>query len=158
MHRVAAKLVPTSLNRWPTSEPCHGQSEVVKSFNYWWKLSESCHKRWWNIRLRVRHRNRTVIIAVAEKIIATSKKARQSRSKVKVMVTVLLYVTDIVFHEFVQCGKTIDRLERHEAFEEPMPRKGLKDWRNKTWMLHRSIHLLNSRSLSMNCWQRTKLL
>jgi transposase len=67
------------------------------------------------------------------------KKARQSRSNVKVMLIVFFYWKGIVRHEFVPRGETVNKefyLKVMKRLREAVRRKRPEAWTNKTWMLH----------------------
>jgi hypothetical protein len=44
------------------------QSGAVWSFKCWWKLSEKCHNRWWNMGVGVLYQNKSAVIIVGGKI------------------------------------------------------------------------------------------
>src|SRR5215469_3422364 len=67
------------------------------------------------------------------------KKARQSRSNVKVMLIVFFDWKGIVHHEFVARGETVNKefyLKVMKRLREAVRRKRPEAWTNKTWMLH----------------------
>jgi hypothetical protein len=71
---------------------------------------------------------------VGDKILATSKKALQSRSNLNVILIVF-----IVHHEFVPRGETVNKefyLKVVKLLREAVRRNSPEAWTNKTWMLH----------------------
>jgi hypothetical protein len=66
----------------------------------------------------IRYRNKSSIVAVGGKIVAATKKARQSRSNVKVLI-VVFDGNVVVHHEFVPRGQTVNGvlLGGHGVFE-----------------------------------------
>ena len=70
------KIYAASADRCTNRETCHSQSVAVWSFKCWWKLSEKCHNRWWNLGVRLRCRKKSAVVAVYGKIVATTKKSK----------------------------------------------------------------------------------
>ena len=80
------KICVASADRSTKREPCHSESRAVLSFECWWKHSEKCHHRCWDLGVRLRCWNKSAVVEVDGKIVdLTKKKARQSHSHVKVM-------------------------------------------------------------------------
>ena len=67
------------------------------------------------------------------------KKARMSRSKIKVMLVVFFDWKDIVHHEFVPRGQMVNKQFYQEVLahlRDAVCRKRPELWENQTWMLH----------------------
>jgi len=67
------------------------------------------------------------------------KKARQSRSNVKVMLIVFFYWNGIIHNEFVPRVETVNKefyLKVMKRLREAVRRKRPEAWTNKTWTLH----------------------
>ena len=58
--------------------------------------------------VRVRCRNESPIIKVGVENVAVTKKTRQVRSHVKVMLTVFFYSEGVVHYEFLPQGRTVN--------------------------------------------------
>jgi hypothetical protein len=71
---------------------------------------------------------------VGGKILATTKKARQCRSNVKVMLIIFFDWKGIVHHEFVRHGETVKKfyLKVMKHLREAVRRKRPEAWTNKT--------------------------
>ena len=59
--------------------------------------------------VRVRCRNESPVITVGVKNVAETKKARQERSNVKVMLTVFFDSEGVVHYEFLPQGQTVNK-------------------------------------------------
>jgi transposase len=95
--------------------------------------------RWWNVGVQIRYRNRSSIVAVGGKIVAATKKARQSRSNVKVFL-IVFYGKGVFHYEFLPRGQRVNGqfyMEVMKCLREAEWRKRPEGGRNKTWMLHR---------------------
>ncbi|UYV70135.1 hypothetical protein LAZ67_7001931 [Cordylochernes scorpioides] len=67
------------------------------------------------------------------------KKARQVRSNVKVLLTVLFDCRGVVLHEFLPQGRTVNKeyyLEVMRNLREAIRQKRPDFWKNKNWLLH----------------------
>ena len=67
------------------------------------------------------------------------KKARQVRSKVKVLITVFFDYHGIVHHEFLPVGRTVNKeyyLEVMRRLREAIRKKRPELWKNNSWLLH----------------------
>ena len=139
MRRVAAKFVPRLLT-CTKREPCHSQSGTVLSFECWWKLSEKCHNRWWNLGVWLRCWNESAVIAVDTKIVATAKKSMSESLKYEGDVDSFFFDwKGIVHYEFVPCGETVNKefyLNVLKRLREAVWRKRPEALTNNTWMLH----------------------
>jgi len=90
--------------------------------------------------LWVRCRNQDAIVAVdGERVSSTKKKARMSRSKIKVMMVVSFDWKDIVHHGFAPSGQMVNKQLYQEVLarmRDAVRRKRPELWENQTWMLH----------------------
>ena len=71
--------------------------------------------------------------------VSSTKKARMSRSKIKVTLVVFFDWKSIVHHEFVPRGQMINKQLYQEVLarlRNAVRRKGPELWENQTWMLH----------------------
>jgi hypothetical protein len=67
------------------------------------------------------------------------KKARMSRSKIKVLLIVVFDSKGIVHHEFVPCGQMVNKQLYQEVLthlRDALHRKRPELWENQTWMLY----------------------
>ncbi|CAK9818191.1 Mariner Mos1 transposase [Anthophora quadrimaculata] len=67
------------------------------------------------------------------------KKTRQSRSKIKVMLTVFFDYHGVVYSEFLPDGQTVNKeyyLSVMRRLRENIRRKRLDLWKNNSWILH----------------------
>ena len=67
------------------------------------------------------------------------KKARQVRSNVKVMLTVFFYFNEIVHHEFLPRGQTVNKkyyLQVQRRSRQAIRKKRPDLWKNNSWLLH----------------------
>jgi len=71
--------------------------------------------------------------------VSSTKNARMSRSKIKVLLVVFFYWKGIFHHEFLPCGQMVNKQRYQEDLARlsgVVHRKKPELWNNQTWMLH----------------------
>jgi hypothetical protein len=83
------------------------------------------------------------------------KKARMSRSNMKVMLVVFFDWQGVIHYEFIPRGQTVNKefyVAVLQHFREAVRQKRPQLWMNQSWMLHQ----LTRRSLCTIFWRKTK--
>ena len=139
MHHVAAKFVPRLLteeqiqNRVSVSQELLDRSNTDENFLKNVITDDETWVYGYNVETKVQSSQ------WVGKSSPRPKKARQSRSNVKVMLIVFFDWKGTVHHEFVPCGETVNKefyLKVMKCLREAVQRKRPEAWTNKTWMLH----------------------
>ena len=139
MHRVAAKFVPrvmTSAQQAHCVQVCQdllNHSENDKEF-----LSKiiTGDESWvydYDVETKVQSLQWT------SKTFPIPKKARQVRSKIKVLLTVFVYASGIVHHEYLPEGSTVNQtyyMEVLKRLRDAIRRKRPELWRSGDWFFH----------------------
>ena len=141
MHRVAAKFVPRLLTEEQKQNRVTVSQELLDRSNTDENFLKKCHNRWWNVGVRLRCWNKSVVVAVGGKILATTKKSTSESFKCEGDVdSFFFYWKAIVHNEFVPCVETVNKefyLKVMKRWREAVRRKRPEVWTNKTWMVHR---------------------
>ena len=156
------KICAASADRGTKTEPRHSQSGVIRSFEYWWKLSEKCHNRWRNVGVRLRCWNKNAVVAVHGKILATTKKSTSESLKCEGDVDSFFLIGRVLF------SMSLFHVERQSiksftwrswsVWRKLCEGRGLRLGRTRPGCCTMTMHLLTRRFLSVNFWRSKRRL